>query len=135
VHGARIVLLGAGEERPVSDEVARRMAAPPIVLTGETSLRQALAIISMCGLWVGNDGGLLHAAVALGPSTVGIFGPTKADRWGYNEPRHRTIVRPLDGGSKDSMAIRASLDSIQPEEVLAAIEAVLAETLPAGGPP
>jgi heptosyltransferase-2 len=129
-HEGRVILLGSAEERPVSEAVARAMKSsksPPLVLTGETSLRQALALIARCRLWVGNDGGLLHAAVALGPATVGIFGPTKAARWGYSTPRHKTIARsPESGNGKpDATAIRACLDSIAPDEVIAAAESAL----------
>jgi heptosyltransferase-2 len=127
-HKARVLLLGSAEERPVSEEVARAMIAAPIVLTGGTNLRQVLALIARCQLWVGNDGGLLHAAVSLGPATVGIFGPTKAERWGYHAPRHRTIAHfpEADARKPDAAMIRSCLDSIAADEVVAAAESVLA---------
>lgn len=126
-HEGRVILLGSAEERSVSEAVARAMKSSQLVLTGGTSLRQALAIIARCRLWVGNDGGLLHAAVALGPATVGIFGPTKAARWGYFTPRHKTIAHFPEAGrsERDAAAIRASLDSIAPDEVVAAAESAL----------
>lgn len=127
-RGAVVVLMGGAEERAVSEDVAARMSVKPVILTGETTLRQALAVIARCRLWVGNDGGLLHAAVALGPATVGIFGPTKAKRWGYDDPRHRTLARfPKDGasGASDATAIRRCLDSISPEDALEAAEMAL----------
>jgi heptosyltransferase-2 len=122
---AKIVLLGSKEERAVSEQVAALMKQPPIILTGDTGLREALAIISLCRLWVGNDGGLLHAAVSLGPATVGIFGPTKAARWGYNTPRHRTVVVMPEIPAKDPAAIRRSLDAITVEMVTDAAMDVL----------
>ena len=89
---AQVVFLGTTSERPYSQRAAEAMQTRPLVLTGETSLRQALAVIAQCDLWVGIDAGLLHAAVALGPATVGIFGPTKSMQWGHQGPRHRTLV-------------------------------------------
>jgi ADP-heptose:LPS heptosyltransferase len=44
-------------------------------------LRSLMALISFAKLYVGNDGGILHAAVALQVPTVGIFGPTEDDVW------------------------------------------------------
>jgi heptosyltransferase II len=126
-RGAQVVLLGSGDERAVSERVAALMARKPVILTGVTGLRQALAVISQCSLWVGNDGGLLHAAVALGPATVGIFGPTKAPRWGYDTPRHRTMVVYPDSPAGDPQTIRRCLDAITPESVLDAVEGVLKE--------
>ncbi len=119
-RGAAVVFIGSAEERTVSEQVASYMSSKPIILTGETTLRQALATISLCRLWVSNDGGLLHAAVALSPATVGIFGPTKAKRWGYNEPNHRTVSRPAKSAHAGPAAIRRCLDAITPDEVFAA---------------
>ncbi len=127
-HNAHVVLLGAKDERPVSDEVAadfrqfenrkNQKTENPAVLTGETDLRQVLSIIALCDLWIGNDGGLLHAAVGLGPATVGIFGPTKARRWGYDDPRHKTmVVYPDGGGNPDAPVIRRCLDAITTDAV------------------
>lgn len=126
--GATAVLLGANEERAVSDRVAGLMKQRPIVLTGETSLRQALGVISQCDLWLGNDGGLLHAASALGLPTVGIFGPTKAPACGYGTTRNRTMVVYPENGSRDRETIRQCLDAITTESVYdAALEAIVAE--------
>lgn len=44
-------------------------------------LRSLLAVVSLAALYVGNDGGMLHAAVALGVPTLGLFGPTEEDIW------------------------------------------------------
>lgn len=129
-RGATIVLLGAGEERAVSDRVAEVMEERPLVLTGETDLRLALAVISHCRLWIGNDGGLLHAAVALGAATVGIFGPTKAGPCGYATARHRTVVAYPDQPTGNPDVIRKCLDSISCESVYeAAMGALAAESL------
>jgi len=124
-RGLRIAICGTREERPVAEEVAERMEAKPVVLAGETGLRQALAVLRCCRLWVGNDGGMLHAAVALGPATVGIFGPTKARRWGYDAPTHRTVTAGSSARRMDAAEIRRALDSIPPERVYrATIEAL-----------
>ena len=44
-------------------------------------LREVLALLTHTALYVGNDGGILHAAVALGVPTLGLFGPTEPDIW------------------------------------------------------
>ncbi len=122
---AAVILFGSRDERGESGRVAAAMETKPLILTGETNLRQAMALISMCDLWIGNDGGLLHAAVALGPATVGIFGPTKAPRWGYDEPRHKTVVVYPVKPSKDPRIIRNCLGSIDPEAVFQAAMSVM----------
>lgn len=73
---ANVILIGAENEREVSNEVARKSKIKPIVLTGETDLAQAAAVLSICDLLVSNDTGPAHAAAALGTETLTIFGPT-----------------------------------------------------------
>lgn len=125
--GARILLLGSVSEQPAA-ELASRHAGPNVVnLVGRTDLRTALALISLCTLWIGNDGGLLHAAVALGPRTVGIFGPSKAARWGYDTPRHRTLVHFPPKPSRDALTLRRCLDAITVDEVFATAAKLLNE--------
>ena len=74
--GAEVVLIGAGEEMDVSEEVARRMRKRPVVLTGETDLGQTVAVLSVADLLVTNDTGPAHVAAAVGCPVVVIFGPT-----------------------------------------------------------
>jgi heptosyltransferase-2 len=52
------------------------MRRAPVVLTGETTLAQTTAILSLVRLLVTNDTGPAHLASALGRPTLVIFGPT-----------------------------------------------------------
>ena len=117
-YGARVVLFGTDTERKAAEAVEAAMRHKPLMLAGKTKLREAMALISCCDLWIGNDGGLLHLAAGVGLSTVGIFGPTKFARWHYDGPRHRSLVSPLAEGVKPTDdAIRAALDTITPDQV------------------
>jgi heptosyltransferase-2 len=73
---AAVVLIGAADELPVSEEVAEMMRQTPIVLTGTTDLAQAVAVLGNVDLLVTNDTGPAHIAAALGRPTLVIFGPT-----------------------------------------------------------
>ena len=47
-------------------------------------LRSGFALLTFASLYVGNDGGILHCAVALKVPTVGLFGgPTEVDYFPY----------------------------------------------------
>jgi heptosyltransferase-2 len=74
--GVEVALVGAREESCVSEEVARKMRARPLVLTGETELGQTVALLSVADLLVTNDTGPAHVAAAIGCPVVVIFGPT-----------------------------------------------------------
>ncbi len=74
--GANILLVGSSGELEISTEVSRLMKRQPIVLTGQTELAEAIAILSLVDLLVTNDTGPAHIASALGRPTLVIFGPT-----------------------------------------------------------
>jgi len=81
-RGTTLVILGGTAERPMGETLAARVREGSINLTGETSLRDALAIVSLSTVVVSNDSGLLHLAAASGTSVVALFGPTDPDRTG-----------------------------------------------------
>ena len=76
IPGATVVLIGSPAEMDVSDQVGRQMRTKPIVLTGETTVADATAIISAADLLITNDTGPAHIGSAVGTPTLVIFGPT-----------------------------------------------------------
>lgn len=74
--GMNVVLIGSPGELEVSKEVASRSAHQTIMLTGQTTVAQAIAIISIGDLLVTNDTGPAHIGAALDTPTLVIFGPT-----------------------------------------------------------
>lgn len=75
-YDARVLLFGSLDELEVSQRLESVMSNRPILLTGKLSLRETLAVVAECGLFVSNDSGLMHVAAALRVPMVGIFGPT-----------------------------------------------------------
>ncbi len=75
-HGARIVLVGAAEERPLAQAIAGLMATKLTNLCGEVSLGEVGALCEVADLYVGNDAGPTHVAAAAGCSTLAIYGPS-----------------------------------------------------------
>jgi heptosyltransferase-2 len=122
---ARIILMGSPEEVPSAHAVEIMMRKPCVSFAGKTNIRQALGLIAACDLWIGNDGGMLHAAVALGTPTVGIFTPAKAKRWGYDSPKHKTLTHGDPSFSRKPSDMRAALDAITVQEAQEAAEAIM----------
>jgi heptosyltransferase-2 len=52
------------------------MKNAPLNLIGCTSVRQMMAVLSLCRLMVTNDSGPMHVAAAFGVPIVAVFGPT-----------------------------------------------------------
>jgi heptosyltransferase II len=90
--GASVVLMGSAPEMPLSAEIEAAMRRRPVNLAGKTTVRELMALLSLCGFLVTNDSGPMHIAAALGTPLVAIFGPTD---WRTTSPWTRTakIVR------------------------------------------
>ena len=73
---AQAVLFGSSEDRKSTDLVEQNAQHQLINLAGKTSLKETIAIISRCGLFISNDSGLMHIAGALNIPTVAVFGST-----------------------------------------------------------
>jgi heptosyltransferase-2 len=123
--GGSVAILGGEAERATGERMARAMQSPSFLLSGQLSLRRALALIGLCDLWIGNDSGLLHAAVAQRVPSVGLYGPNKVARWGYDTPRHRSLAVFPATPATDDAAVRRCLDAITEDMVLEAAREVL----------
>lgn len=86
-HACQVAWVGGAEERAL---VPGGRAAD-FDWTGRTSLPLLGAVMEQAKLFVGNDGGLLHLAAALGVPTVSIWGPTSPGKWGPKGAQHRQI--------------------------------------------
>jgi heptosyltransferase-2 len=76
---SNVVLVGSNDDAPVAAKVASLCDRPPIDLTGQTTLGEAAAILSVADLVISNDTGLAHVAAAVGTRTLVIFGPTNPE--------------------------------------------------------
>ncbi len=77
VYGIRSIIIGTEEEISIADEIISvSKIAKPLVVSGKTSLRELIALISGASLMITNDTGPMHIADALGVPVIAIFGPT-----------------------------------------------------------
>ena len=74
--GTDVALIGSPVESDVSQELCRHTQHQPILLTGKTTVAEAVAIISIADILITNDTGPAHIGAALGTPTLVIFGPT-----------------------------------------------------------
>lgn len=74
--GADVALIGSASELEVSRKVCRQMRQQPIVLTGQTTVAEVIAVIGVADVLVTNDTGPAHIGAAVGTPTLVIFGPT-----------------------------------------------------------
>ncbi len=72
--GYEIYLLGDDGEKELLGKTASFLEAPAKILAGE-AIPKVCPLLKAAKLFIGNDGGLLHLANALGTPTVGLYGP------------------------------------------------------------
>jgi len=81
--GARVAVLAAATERAPVQPVLDALPSDRVIdLVGAVDLPTAAACLRRCALFVGNDSGLMHLAAAAGTPTLGLFGPSPANRYG-----------------------------------------------------
>jgi ADP-heptose:LPS heptosyltransferase len=85
---------GPGEEMRITQ--IRQTLNQNIAATGVLSLRELAAVLKKFSVYISNDCGPLHLAVAVRTKTLGIFGPGEPDIWfPYDAARgHRFLHKP-----------------------------------------
>lgn len=93
-YDAQLVMATIDSDRPWLQKFWPIVQADPLLekrirhFSNET-LRNTAQIISRCSLYVGNDSGLKHVAVALGLKSFTFFGPEAPYEWHpYNQEHH-----------------------------------------------
>lgn len=76
---ARIILVGGLDDGWLIEKIALLMKNRPILAAGRLTLKQLAVVIERCQLFITNDSGPLHIAMAMKTPTVAIFGPTTVD--------------------------------------------------------
>jgi heptosyltransferase-2 len=89
--GARVVVLGAREERALAERVVAGMRAPASSLAGATDLGALKAVLRRCRVLVCNDAGARHVAVAFGVPCVVLLGPTSLEKTDSNLESVRVV--------------------------------------------
>jgi len=93
--GARAVVTGMEAERDLADIVASKMSRAPVMIVGETNLKQLTAIIEKESVFVSNSTGPMHLAAAVGTKVVAMFPPIRTcspKRWGPWGKGHKVIL-------------------------------------------
>jgi heptosyltransferase-2 len=73
---ARVIVFGSKDDRESADQVEQSARHPLTNLAGKTNLKEVIAVMARCSLFISNDSGLMHIAGALNIPTVAIFGST-----------------------------------------------------------
>lgn len=131
-HKVKIVVIGGPADIKTVKEVESGMLHRPIILSEDHSLGEVAALLKRCRMFISNDSGPVHIAVAVGTPVISIFGRIDPGlsprRWGPTGPND--IVIHKDVGCKYCKAHNCEinfkcLDAITVEDVLNAAEGLL----------
>ncbi len=95
-QGIRVALIGSAQDILIGQEILNLTTHKPENLMGKTSLSQLAALMKQSQLLIGNDGGPMHLAAAVGCPVVGLFGPTDPAVWGPRGSKVKVIYKGLD---------------------------------------
>ncbi len=135
--GHNIALVGGIDDRPLIEDVNAKVRVSEVGrimdLAGSTSFGQLAAILKRCALFLGNDTGPMHLAVAVGTPVVAVFGPSKPQMYGPFSPAAEVVYH---GEQCEGCAFRGGLaercvhqyrcmDAATVDEVWAAVTGML----------
>lgn len=126
--GGSVVLLGGDREIGITKEIRKNIKGEDImILTGKTTLRELIAIISECDILLSNDSGPMHIGYAVGTPLVALFGSTSPELTGPRGLRDIVIKKNIDCSPcfKRTCEEMTCMDAIDVEEVFDAIKKLI----------
>jgi lipopolysaccharide heptosyltransferase II len=129
-HDAQIVLFGGPEDRDIVEAIHQRVGGGVASLVGRIDLNELAAAIQRCRVFVTNDSGPMHVAVARGVPVVAVFCATTPSL-GFFPYSSRAVVveknlacRPCGshGGQRCPLGTEDCMRLVKSEDVLAAVE-------------
>ncbi|MGD9849869.1 MAG: lipopolysaccharide heptosyltransferase II [Nitrospirales bacterium] len=118
----RCVIVGGRGEEELGRMIGNSLVCESMVLSGQTSIRELMAVTKRCAIFLTNDTGPMHVAQALGVPVVAIFGSTNPEATGPVGQAHgivRSSVRcapcflracPIDHRCMTSVSVKQVLE-------------------------
>ncbi|OGF48044.1 MAG: hypothetical protein A2452_04645 [Candidatus Firestonebacteria bacterium RIFOXYC2_FULL_39_67] len=117
----KIIFIEDPQNPEALEQVIKLMKNKPFTIC-ERNLRKVMALLSGFNLFIGNDSGLLHAAVALGVPSISIVGPEESQIFNpYNsKDKHYTLSADVNCKPcwKNDCNMPLCLDAITVNQVL-----------------
>lgn len=83
--GWQVYLFGSVKDQPVTATINELAGGACHDFAGQTSLTEALDLMSLCDVVVSNDSGLMHVAAALNIKTIAVYGSSDPN---FTPPLH-----------------------------------------------
>jgi len=127
-QGWAIWIFGSEKDKAAANEICHTAGDGIHNLAGQTSLGQAIDLLSLCNVVISNDSGLMHVAAALNRPLVAIYGSSNPN---FTPPMHdqaKIVQQPIDCQPcfkrTCPLGHTQCLTSISPERVIAEVSAL-----------
>lgn len=124
-----VILFGGPEDTEVIDTIQELCVIPIASVAGKTSLGDLPAAVRACDLFITNDSGPMHVAVAVDVPVVAIFCATTRDLGFYPYTSRAVVVEELScrpcgshGGRRCPLGTEDCIRLVRPEHVLQAVK-------------
>jgi heptosyltransferase-1 len=126
-----VVLTGSEKESESIKEIISFMSTKGINLSGKTTLTELANLYREALIIITTDSGPMHLAAAVNTPVIALFGPTNPKRTGPYGQIHTIIMADLSCSPclLKKCSTKECMQSILPEQVLAAIEEKLKEEI------
>ncbi len=129
-YACQILLFGAPEDREIAENVQRLSGGAAVNLAGQIALPELPCALDKCDLFITNDSGPMHVAVARGVPVVAIFCATTPSLGFYPYTSNAVVVekelpcRPCSshGGRRCPLGTLDCARLIKAEDVVRAVE-------------
>lgn len=97
-----VLLFGGPLDRKINNEIIDKCKTKPVNTAGELTIKQSIALMKKCSLFITHDSGPMHMAAAVGLPVISIFGPVHPKRKAPLGEKHTYIWKPdLPGALSD----------------------------------
>ncbi len=90
-YGIKVINFSKSSNDSFGQMVSKNIS-PEIISAEKTTLRQAMALIKRCNLFIGPDSSLIHLASCMKIETIGLYGATPLDRFYPYFHYHNALV-------------------------------------------
>jgi lipopolysaccharide heptosyltransferase II len=90
-----VIIFAGPDEKVILDKI-KQIFGIDVFIISDIFIRQVMAILSRCDLFLGNNSGPLHIAAALGLPTVSTIGPTVTPLWLPYGRQHIVLRKEFD---------------------------------------
>ena len=90
-YGIKVINLSKSSNDPFIQMVLKNISRE-IISADKTTLKQAMALIKRCNLFIGPDSSLLHLTSCQGIEVIGLYGPSSGEYFYPYFHRYNTVV-------------------------------------------